>query len=150
MNTALMNPINDVSTLGSALNTSQFGFIYVGNVSTNNYLLGGALIGDSTRPTISSGFCSSPYTQGSAGSMAFQVQVGTSCSVAVGVLSMPYNATTSWSCTGYSSYQADTIVFNFANGGSMSLITIVAYSRTTGARLNFISGDVISVSCMSY
>jgi len=102
-----------------------------------------------TAPTISSGFCStSPSITANNGTVAFDINVGTSCSGSTGTLGMP-TAATGWVCDFHNVTNPATNVVE-QTGGATNTVTLTNYVRTTGVAGNFTASDHIRAKCVAY
>lgn len=106
------------------------------------------LVGSTTSPAISSGFCTSPTVSQANGTFAFHVNVGTGCATDTGVISLP-TATNGWICDAQDTTSPGTIVVAMV-AHTVSTVTFTAYSRTAGTPLNFIDGDTLHIKCVGY
>jgi len=107
---------------------------------------------ENTAPTVASGFCTSPTVTGLTGSIAFSLNVGTSCSGnTTGVLTFGTTSVgTDWSCHG-EVVGTDNANFTVgAYGTSTSSVTVNVYSRTTGLATTITPGDAIQFTCAAY
>lgn len=121
-----------------------------GNVAVRTAIgFGSNIWGSSTAPTISAGFCStSPSISANNGTMAFDINVGTSCSTSTGTIGLPA-ATTGWVCSFYNVTNPNSNVVN-QTGGNTTTVTLTNYVRTTGVAGNFTASDHIRAKCSAY
>ena len=103
-----------------------------------------------TAPTISAGFCAtSPSIVANNGTIAFTVNVGTTCTgVSTGTIGMPA-ANAGWACT----FQDVTTPGSYVigqTGGSTTTVTLTNYSRTMGTAVDFAESEILRVMCLGY
>lgn len=100
-----------------------------------------------TVPTLT-GFCTSPTVPNNNGSVAFEINVGTSCAASTGTITLPA-AAHKWKCDFANVTNPNTNVVR-QTGGTTTTATVTNYSATTGSATNFTSSDVIEASCTGY
>lgn len=100
-----------------------------------------------TKPTIASGFCTSPSISNAVGTAAFSITVGSSCAAGTATLTMPA-AQHGWACTFQDITTGSLVVAQ--SSSSTTSVGLQAYSRTTGATANWTSGDTILGQCTGY
>ncbi len=100
-------------------------------------------------PTISAGFCAtSPSIPNANGTVAFSINVGTSCTGATtGTLALP-TATTGWVCSFYNVTAPATNVVR-QTGGATNTATLTNYNNA-GTPTDFTASNVIRANCMAY
>ena len=113
-------------------------------VRRNVYQSANKIVVDSTTPTVSSGFGTSPVITGQASS--FQINVGTGGSASTGVVALGLTAPHGWSC---SANDVTTPASNntVQTGSSTTTATFTNYVRTTGVAGAWTASDTVEVSC---
>lgn len=121
------------------------------NASVNTIkLTNGAMLCNSTAPTITSGFGASAVVASSNGSCTFQINVGATSVAASGVLAMPA-ATTGWNC--FVQPVGTSLPVNTAAAITTSTstsVTVSNFNDDTGAALNWGTSEVLAFSCSGY
>lgn len=110
------------------------------------------LVGNTTAPTIGSGFGTSPSVAANNGTAAFTVNVGTGGTASSGVVTMPA-ATTGWNCTvinrtGVAANRADQHTVQTAT--TTTSVTVQNQTISTGAALAWTASDVLALACLAY
>ena len=102
-------------------------------------------------PTVNTGFCTAPAMTAGSTEFVTELNVGTACSTGVGTIAFQVAMPNRVACMAQDVTSASSIVLSAVPGGGANAnrVTITAYSRTTGAAVNFNSGDVINVFCPS-
>ena len=120
-----------------------------GNIRNDgSYLNNNVLAFSSTAPTVS-GFCTSPSVPANNGTIAFTVNVGTSCTgISTGTITLPA-ATTGWVCQAQDVTTPASFVIG-QTGGTTTTATVTNYGRTTGLAVDWTASEVIRFSCSGY
>lgn len=117
--------------------------------SQSNYInIGNALIGVAIKPSIASGFGSSPSVVSGNSTAAFTVNVGTGGTAQNGVVALG-SAPTGWACN------ADDITTPATNSTRMisstaTTATFQNYSRTTGLAAAWAASDILAITCNGF
>lgn len=141
LNTPASNTANNV-IIGDG-----FGVIRFQSDNTGKVALG--RLASLTAPTIASGGCTSPAVTWNAGTSAFLITIGTSCSgVKTVVLTLPA-ATNLWVCQGHNNTSDAQQAANYvtARATSTTAVTITNYTRTTGVQADFTASDTVLLAC---
>src|ERR1035437_5582263 len=115
-------------------------------------MIASSVLGQSTAPTIASGFCSTASNtsiSASNGTAAFDILIGGATCGSTGTLTMPA-ATTGWVC---SATDVTTLTHNIkqtGTNGSTTAVVLTDYVITTGVAQNFAPADHIHVMCTGY
>ena len=118
--------------------------------TTTNWLnIGQAYYATLAKPTISSGFGTSPTVPSGTSSAAFTVNVGTGGTATSGVISFATAAPTGWICHVTDRTNVGTIVTASVSTSTTSA-TWTSYSRTTGLASAWAASDVLEATCNAY
>jgi hypothetical protein len=98
-------------------------------------------------PTVS-GFCTSPRVVSHNNSLAFRINVGTSCAGSTGTVTLAASGSGSWACNFANITAPDTNVVA-QTGYTGTTVTVKNYARTSGAAANFTDSDIIVGSCIA-
>ena len=93
-------------------------------------------------------FCTSPSVVANNGSWGFTINVGTSCSTSVGVITLTA-ATTGWNCFFNHSTSPELFIVS-QTSSTTTTVNLTNYSRTTGLATNWVNSNVIIGSCFAY
>ena len=132
---------------------NSVGLITSGNNQTLNTigLTNGAMLCNSTAPTISSGFGASAVVAASNGSCTFQINVGAVSVAASGVISLPA-AKTGWNCMAMPSSatlpQSSAAITTVST--STTAVTVANFTDDTGVALNWVNNEVLAFQCHGY
>jgi hypothetical protein len=125
--------------------------------STNNQsmntigLTNGAMLCNSTAPTIASGFGASAVIANSNGSCTFQINVGATSVASSGVIALPA-AKTGWNCFAMpaTASMPQVSATMLVGPTSTTSVTIANFTDDSGANLNWVNNEVLAVSCAGY
>lgn len=118
------------------------------NVS-GNYNLSSILLFSPTKPTIASGFGTTPTIVHGNGTAAFQINVGTGGTAVNGNLTMPAGAPNGWSVT--CNYAGSSVNMNtYAVSTSTTAVTLTNQTSTTGASVAWPSSTILNCTAVAY
>ena len=152
---------NNMTALGSSVGQScltSSGSILIGFSSavdcpytdTSNWLnIGNAMRGTLVKPTISSGFGTSPTVSYGASSFAFTVSVGTGGTANSGVVLFATAAPTGWACSVTDQTNPGPNK-TMVSGSSTNTATFSNYSQTTGIAAAWSASDILVAQCNGY
>lgn len=106
------------------------------------------IVFNTTAPTISSGFCTSPSISNSNGTAAFTVTIGSACAASTGVLTMPA-ASVGWACY-FANMTNPASNTPYQTASTTTSVSLTNYVRTTGVAGNWTASDVIVGQCAAY
>jgi hypothetical protein len=122
-----------------------------GALEAGSYWVGAKLLLSGNAPAIASGFGGSPSVVSNNGTAAFVVDVGTGGAASSGVITLPA-ATTGWNCfvtnlTAAAGHRADSTV---QIASSTTTVTVENQTKSTGAAVAWVAGDILRISCFAY
>jgi hypothetical protein len=118
--------------------------------SATNYMnLGGAIIANTTAPTVTSGFGTSPSVVSGTSSGAFTINVGSGGAATSGVMNLIGNAPHGYACDVTDTTNPASFV-TVSVPTSAFQVTLTNYSRTTGAAIAWTASDVLVAKCNGY
>lgn len=101
---------------------------------------------DSTPPTISSGFGTSPSIASNNGPLSFSVNVGGGGAASSGVIGLP-TATTGWNCDCSDVTTASSTVFLCKQTATATGTATIGNFNTAGAAAAWVANDILTVKC---